>query len=294
MTLPSFPLCTCNQAREVDSDNLDMMDYYAVLLRHKGTSGSLNSLAHRLMMIDQRRPEAWIAVSLYSDLRGDREKALSLVDQALRCNPNHVLGYHIKGTLLLGMGRADHAMQAFLQANKLQKDIHSFKGLVDAFLALHKYKEALATAKEALSIMQRNPKAITLVGRVLAHLPDGSEKAKKAFLRALTIDPLSVDAALALADLYIAAGDYDRCIELLRESLKHHNYDFFHTKIAQVYTLNNVYDEALKYYHTAISINPNSSAAAAGLERLEKLMRGVDPDAEEDEDMEPGDGGAGF
>ena len=272
------------------------MDYFAVLLRHKGTSGSLNSLAHRLMMIDQRRPEPWIAVSLYSDMRGDREKALSLVDQALQSNPNHVLGYHIKGTLLLSMGRADHAMQAFMHANQLQKDIHSFKGLVDAFLALHKYKEALATAKDALATMQRNPKAITLVGRVLAHLPDGRDKAKKAFLRALTIDPLSVDAALALADLYIAAGDYEKCIELLRESLKHHNYDFLHTKIAQVYTHNEQYDEALKFYHTAMSINPNSTHAAAGLERLEKLMRGVDPDADEDEDMEPmtGDGGSGF
>jgi hypothetical protein len=31
----------------------------------------------------------------------------------------------------------------------------------------------------------------------------------------------------------------------------------------------------------AISLNPNSTAANAGLERLEKLMRGIDPDAED-------------
>jgi hypothetical protein len=45
------------QAREADVDNMDMMDYYAVLLRQKGTGAHLNSLAHKLMAVDQRRPE---------------------------------------------------------------------------------------------------------------------------------------------------------------------------------------------------------------------------------------------
>jgi hypothetical protein len=32
------------------------------------------------------------------------------------------------------------------------------------------------------------------------------------------------------------------------------------------------------HYHTAMSLNPLNEAARAGLERLEKAMRGVDPD----------------
>lgn len=135
--------------------------------------------------------------------------------------------------------------------------------------------------------MPKNAKAITLVGRVLAHLPEGRDKAKRAFQRALSIDPLTMDAILALADLYIASGEYDRCIDLLRQSLENSSHDFLHTKLGEVYTLNEEYAEALACFHTAISSNPTSVAAANGLERLEKLMRGVDPDAEDDEaDME--------
>jgi hypothetical protein len=37
----------------------------------------------------------------------------------------------------------------------------------------------------------------------------------------------------------------------------------------------------MEAFHAAISANPSSPAAAAGLERLEKLMRGIDPDDEE-------------
>jgi anaphase-promoting complex subunit 7 len=86
-----------------------------------------------------------------------------------------------------------------------------------------------------------------------------------------------------------------RCVELLRDSLEHHNLDTLHTKLAHVYTLNEQYSEALSCFHMAISLNPNSTAANAGLERLEKLMRGIDPDAEDSDgelDAMNGDEGA--
>ena len=134
-----------------------------------------------------------------------------------------------------------------------------------------------------MSNLPRNPGAITLVGRVLAASPENREKAKRAFNKALTLDPLCIDAALALVDLYIDLADYGTCIELLQHCLQNHNQDFLHTKLADVFTLNEQYSEALTCYHTAISLNPSSAAAAQGLERLEKLMRGVDPDLEEEE-----------
>ena len=36
--------------------------------------------------------------------------------------------------------------------------------------------------------------------------------------------------------------------------------------------------EALKYFHQALRLNPRSTEALQGLNRLEKLMRGEDPD----------------
>ncbi len=109
---------------------------------------------------------------------------------------------------------------------------------------------------------------------MLAHLPEGREKAKRAFQRALAIDPLTVDAVLALADMHIAEGELDSCIELLKRFLQGSGHDFLHTKLGEVYCLNENFSEALACYHTAISMNPGSAAAAAGLERLEKLLRG--------------------
>jgi anaphase-promoting complex subunit 7 len=92
-----------------------------------------------------------------------------------------------------------------------------------------------------------------------------------------------------LADLYIKSGELGKCTELLRQNLEHHNHDYLHTKLGEVYTLTEAYSEALACFHTAISINPACTAAATGLDRLEKLMRGQDPDEQEDMDGVSGD-----
>jgi len=90
-------------------------------------------------------------------------------------------------------------------------------------------------AQEALSELPKNAKAICLVGRVLSQLPEGREKAKRAYQKALAIDPLSIDAAVALSELLIGGGEYSACVELLRTSLDqtgHH--DFLWTKLGEV------------------------------------------------------------
>lgn len=127
---------------------MDLQDYFAVLLRQKGAGPELTALAKRLM--DQTggtRPEAWVAMSLHADLRGDKERAVDFIDKALSVAPSHVLAYHVKGTLLLAQGREEAAAAAFVQASALRRDIYSCKGLVDAYLAQHKFKEALSAAK---------------------------------------------------------------------------------------------------------------------------------------------------
>jgi hypothetical protein len=61
------------------------------------------------------------------------------------------------------------------------KQIASFgvfllSGLVRAYLAIPKHKEALCAAREAMKAMPQSAKALTLVGDVYAQNPDGREK----------------------------------------------------------------------------------------------------------------------
>jgi hypothetical protein len=89
------------QLRILDSKVIDCMDMYALVLQKRGEDIELNRyrfvvrlspfgmlkqlhrLAHDLLNTDQKRPEPWLVVAVYSESRGDTEKALTFVDKVL-------------------------------------------------------------------------------------------------------------------------------------------------------------------------------------------------------------------
>jgi cytochrome c-type biogenesis protein CcmH/NrfG len=86
--------------------------------------------------------------------------------------------------------------------------------LIESYIGLSRVKEALAVAKEAIQLMPKNPKMLTLVGVVLSHTPNGREKAKKAFENALAIDPYCTEAAIALVSTNIAKKEWKSSIQM--------------------------------------------------------------------------------
>jgi anaphase-promoting complex subunit 7 len=94
---------------------------------------------------------------------------------------------------------------------------------------------------------------------------------------------------LALADLHGREGRNDEATVLLQQYLKNWADDSLHTKLAQILAATEKLGESLSHYQTALSINPLNEAAKKGLERLEKHMKGVDPDALEDEEENEGE-----
>ena len=162
-----------------------------------------------------QRPETWVAIALYTELRGERDKALHFVEKALVLSPRHVLALQLKGGFLLHLNKPEHAIISFFHAKELRKDLRSYKGLVDAYINTRKLKEAMATAKEAIDTLPNHAGAVTLLGRVLAvgataagvsseERVSKTKQAKKVFGRALVMDPDYLSAATALVDLLCA------------------------------------------------------------------------------------------
>jgi len=280
-----------------------------------GVEDELGQLSADMLDINANKPEPWVCLSLYHLARDDNEKSLAFVDKAISIDQQHQYAHYLRGSILLASQQPDHAVVSFFRANDLRHDIPSYEGLVESYLAADKFKEAICTAKEAISSSPRDARAITLVGLALSQAPashqngEGKDRAKRALKRAMALDPGAPRPLFALVDLFAAEGHYDTCVKLLKDAIegrrahdmadtsstpinshavtwiKEHE-DVIIAKMAEIHTLNEDYTEALECFHVAISLNPHNVIAIQGLERLEKVMRGIDPDEQMDDEGE--------
>ncbi|XP_077232624.1 anaphase-promoting complex subunit 7-like isoform X3 [Tasmannia lanceolata] len=272
------------KARTIDPYVVTYMDEYAMLLKMKSDHSKLNRLVHDLLNIDPARAEVLVALSVLWE-RKDERRALAYAEKSIRIDDRHIAGHIMKGNLFLSLNRPDAAVTAFRGAQELRPDLRSYRGLVRSYLALFKTKEALYAAREAMKAMPQSAKALKLVGDVHASHHSGREKARKFYESALRLEPGYLGAALALADLHVVEGRNGDAVSLLERYIKDWADESLHIKLAQVFSAANRLSEALSHYQAALRIHPQNEAAKKGLERVEKQMKGLDPDApEEDED----------
>ncbi|XP_021290696.1 anaphase-promoting complex subunit 7 [Herrania umbratica] len=271
------------KVRSIDPYVMTYMDEYAMLLKMKSDYSKLNKLAHDLLSIDPTRPEVFVALSVLWE-RKDERGALSYAEKSIKIDERHIPGYIMKGNLLLSLKRPEAAVMAFRGAQELRADLRSYQGLVHSYLAFSKVKEALYAAREAMKAMPQSAKALKLVGDVHASNSGGREKAKKFYESALRLEPGYLGAALALAELHVIEGRNGDAVSLLERYLKDWADDSLHVKLAQVFAATNMLQDSFSHYQDALRINPQNEAAKKGLERLEKQMKGVDPDAPEEEE----------
>ncbi|OAY72927.1 Anaphase-promoting complex subunit 7 [Ananas comosus] len=248
------------KVRFVDPYVLTYMDEYAMLLKSKSDPSKLNKLVHDMLHIDSGRPETFVALSALWE-RKDERRALSFAEKSLRTDDRHIAGYIMKGNLCMSLNRPDTAVTAFRGAQELRADLRSYQGLVRAYLALSKSKEALFTAREAMKVMHQSAKALKLVGDVHASNSSGREKVKFLFISstarkfyesALRLEPGFLGAALALADLHVVEGRNKEAVSLLERYLRDWADDSLHVKLAQVFAATNMLSDALSHYQAAL------------------------------------------
>ncbi|VFQ64668.1 unnamed protein product [Cuscuta campestris] len=276
------------KARSIDPYVMTHMDEYAMLLKVKSEFSKLNKLVHDLLNIDPTRAEVFVALSVLWE-RKDEKKALSYAERSIHVDERHIPGYIMKGNLFLSTNHPEAAVVAFRGAQELRPDLRSYQGLVGSYLKLSKTKEALHAAREAMKIMPQSAKVLKLVGDVHASNTTGREKAKKFYESSLRLEPGYLGAALALAELHVIEGRNEDAISHLEQYLNDWAHDSLHIKLAQVFSATNMLQDALSHYQAALRINPQNEAAKKGLERLEKQMKGVDPDAPEEDEENEGD-----
>jgi len=279
-----------SRARAIDPLALDGADLYAGLLRSMSDRTKLVQLTHELLNSGgDSRPEPWVAAAHLSDMRGDKDKALSYVNRAAELNPLHVPALHMKGLLLLGSKRPMESISSYTRALTVRRDLAGLKGLVDAYLSMQppRVGDAIIVAQEAIQLMPRDPRASILMGKALAGKASSEKLAGDFFMRAIKLDstgPNFVASAL-LADVRLSQfqrGDVGRetlveVASLLARCIHARGVssvmtpDHLYCKIGTLYAYAGDRCRALENFHDALSVNALSKEARDALEALERV-----------------------
>lgn len=282
---PTFPVQT-------DPYGMAGMDTYAAVAAATGGLDELNRITMKLLETNPRRPEAWAAAALYWKAKRDPMRALAFAEKGAQLDETHVACHLITGDLALQLKNPDAAAQAFRRAVALRPDTTSSTGLVRAYLAAGRPREAHAAAKEAVKRAPGSARALVLLGDCFAEQP---EKARKYYQQALKADAQSVEACVALAEAYSREGRLEDAAALLQGQAAGTTYRdptqqaAVLAKLGLVLASMRQFDRALGPLQAALAIAPGLEEARRGLERVDKLMRGMDPDAPEDEGMQGAD-----
>lgn len=292
---------TFEKIRYHEDTLVECMDQYAQLLARGDKLSALNELADCLLIINDKRPEAWTTLALYHEVKANHEKALAFVEKAISLDQRHAFAHRLRGAILMADARPAHAAVSFFRSNEISPDIASYEGLVDAYLATGQFKEAIASAKEVFFVAPRDPRAITLVGLALykgaaananrqgAARQNAIDKAKRTLRKALAIEPGFLRPLFTLVDIYSETHELQMCIDLLKQGLEGHTLSqdklygqgLILCRLGEIYTRCDKLKEAMFAYNRALGLNPDLAQAQRALEKLERLMRGADPAGDE-------------
>lgn len=272
----SVPLKTLAKVHDIDPSNINQMDMYALFLRMRGQGNQLTNLSYHMLGVDETKAQTWSVLALYADQTGQKEQALKYVDKAIYIDNDHIGSYIVKGFLALSSKEHnEEAVKAYNRAYQIDKiNMCVLQGLVESFLAVSKFRQALQTAKEALQKMPRNPRALTLIGKVCSHSKEGRPKAVKAFTKALKLDSHCWEAGMKLAEIFCIKKEYSRALDLLNKFVNWcQPQEYMHYKLAQVYVLNGELDNAMIHFHTALSLSPDYEPARRGMTNLQDVIK---------------------
>ena len=293
-----------HRVRSLEPGNVTGMDQYANLLGMSRKINELSDLTDRMLQIDDKSPVSWTCLALYHKYHGRRDNtanALKFVEKAIALDQKHAFAHYIRGTILFEEHRPEYAAVSFFRSIEIQPTVSTYEGLVDSYLAAGKDREAIAAAKTAYNLAPRDPRTQTLVGLALAQ--GSAAPAKRSLTKALQMSPSLARPLFCLVEILRTEKDYDQCIELLNKALEAHSIEMGYNsslasvedifcRMGSIYTSKESFKDAVNAYSRALAANTHCNTAIEELDRLEKLMRGLDPNENSDDIVEDNDADA--
>jgi len=209
--------------------------------------------------------------------KGQLDKGLTKVEQALRLEPCFVAGWHLMGEYYLDQGNIIAGIQSFARALSINpQDWGSYFFLAEYFMGRGDHDIAIAEIKKLFLFeddKEIRAEALNLMG--YAHLMNGSvDDATHCFNSAVAFNPDYALGYFNLGELEMHNGAYEKAIHYYAEALKrdpNHVPSITQTGFARLNLKDQ--DRAEQMFRIAVELDDNEFSAYLGLSECARYRR---------------------
>ncbi|EUC62141.1 anaphase-promoting complex subunit 3 [Rhizoctonia solani AG-3 Rhs1AP] len=200
-------------ARTLDPSRIWDMDIFSTLLWHLRNDVELSFLAQELLALDQRSPQAWIAVGNAFSLQKEHEQALTAFKRAVALDPHCAYAHTLIGHESVSMEEFEKAASSFQSALRVDKrHYNAWYGLGTVYQKTSKLRHAEYHFERAAEINPCNAVLQCCLGIVIEKRGE-REVALRRYDHACRISPENSLVRFNRARLLMLLARYEEAIE---------------------------------------------------------------------------------
>jgi tetratricopeptide (TPR) repeat protein len=190
--------------------------------------------------------------------KGEHEKAISVLKQAIRLNPHDPLAHYDLGTICLHIRRYQEAVASFKQAINLEPDYaEAYVNMAVAYRELKQYRKAIAAVKQAINMEPDLAEAHNTLG-VTYEVMGRYREAEVAIKQAIRLAPDNPKAHLNLGVVYARQGLHQESIREYQQAIKlKPDYVLAHYNLGGAYLSMGNTGAALEQYKILKNLDPD-------------------------------------
>jgi tetratricopeptide (TPR) repeat protein len=223
-----------------------------------GRSKQAEQAFQRVLQIDNRAFPAVFNLGVLAERRGDETAARSYYRQTLSMNPEYLPAIDAISKLDIRNGKVD-AVLRFLRKRTASypKNNGIMNIYADALIAGKEYEKAIAQAKRALRLNERDADAMLRIGKANLFL-GRFELAGAVFEQVIKIAPDNAEVYFLRSKIRLENKQKAAAISDLKTALeKRPSYVEAMNNLATVYLLSGNYDESAKLLRSAVQLAPS-------------------------------------
>ncbi|MEA5115745.1 MAG: XrtA/PEP-CTERM system TPR-repeat protein PrsT [Geobacteraceae bacterium] len=167
---------------------------------------------------DTKDPTAYLVLANYYLRKKDSDRALDVLDEAIKSSPRNAGALELKGRIFMGMKKYKKAINAFNDLESVEPD----RGLpmkIGAYVAMKDYPKAVDNARRAITLKPASASGYIMLASVYESRNDVN-RAIEEMKTAVRVDGKNPYAPVILGNLYARKGDVSSAMNCFAESLK--------------------------------------------------------------------------